>query len=216
LQQKGQAQLSGHISFSGLDGQAAYALTNNIAILANYSDMGEKREQHSSTNYEISKHKFKEIGAGLYKKTASGNIRELFVFAGNGTTTHYVMSHNQGGVPSPKNQVVDYSRFVVQADVGNKNSKVEYILSPRILAVHYYNVVDNSTRDYRNPARFHIYAEGAATFRYPVLKFLMISGQVCGTLALTHAGVYNYYYEFAPFNYSIGLVCNMNLLKHDK
>jgi hypothetical protein len=68
MQQKGQTQISGHVSFNGLEGQAAYALTNKIALLANYSDMGLQKKEYSSVNYEIKKHYFREIGAGVYRK----------------------------------------------------------------------------------------------------------------------------------------------------
>ncbi len=213
MQQKGQTQLSSHISFNGLEGQAAYGLTNKIALLANYSDMGLKKTEYSSFNYETRKHHFKEIGAGVYKKTASGKIRELFVFAGKGMTSHFVMGKNSAGVISSTNQEVEYSRFVVQADLGNKNKKVEYIITPRLLAVNYYSIEDNARSDYQNLSNFHIYAEGAVTLRYPILKFLMISGQACATLPLTHSGGYNYYYDFSPFNGSIGLIFNIHLLK---
>ncbi len=216
MEHKGQTQLSGHIGFTGLDGQAAYALTNKIVLLANYSDMGVKKQQYSSTNYETWKHHFKEIGAGVYKKTTSGKIRELFVFAGNGMTSHSVMGGNPTIGISSTNQKVNYNRFVVQADFGNKNKKTELVISPRLLGVHYYNIIDNARSDYQNLSNFHIYPEGALTVRYPILKFLLISGQFCVTVPLTHPKEYNYYYEFSSFNANIGLVLNMNLLKPNK
>lgn len=216
MQQKGQIQLSGHISFNGWEGQVAYAVTNKIAVLANYGDMGIKKEQYSSTNYSVQKHHFKEMGAGLYKKTAAGRMRELFVFAGKGRTSHFVMGGNATGAISATNQEADYSRFAVQADVGRKGKSLEYVLSPRLLAVHYYHIIDNARSDYKELSSFHIYAEGAVTLRYRILKFLMLSGQVCATLPLTHAGGYNYYYEFSPFNSSIGLIFNIDLLKRLK
>ncbi len=213
MQHKGQTQLSGHIGFNGLEGQAAYALTNKIAVLANYGDMGVRKEQYSAINYSSRKHNFKEIGAGVYTKTAAGRIRELFVFAGKGMTSHFVVGRNSAGVISSTNQEIEYSRFALQADLGNKINHLEYVFSPRLIGVHYYNIIDNARSDYQNLSNFHIYAEGALTLRYPILKFLMVSGQVCVTFPLTHSGGYNYYYEFSPFNSSIGLIFNIDLLK---
>ena len=58
------------------------------------------------------------------------------------------------------------------------------------------------------------YAEGAVTLRYNLLKFLKISGQFCGTIPLISSiKGYNSYYEFSPFNVSIGLLFNINLIK---
>ena len=214
MQQKGQTQLSGHVSFNGLEGQAAYAVTNKIALLANYSDMGIKKEQYSSTNYKTTKHRFKEIGAGVYRKTASGKIRELFVFAGKGMTSNDVIGRNSTGDISLKSQEVNYSRFVVQADYGSKSKKFQQIISPRLLAVNYYRIADSARTDYQNRSNFNIYAEGAVTIRYSILKFLMISGQVSATLPIIDSQ--DNYFEFSPFSVSIGLVFNANLRKPHK
>ena len=63
IKQKGQAQIIGHIGFTGLDGQASYSLTKNIALLSNYSEVIKKTKENS-----IFKHNFGEIGLGYYKK----------------------------------------------------------------------------------------------------------------------------------------------------
>lgn len=216
MEKKGEIQVGGHISFTGLEGQAAYGLTRKIALLVNYANMGTRKKESSSVNYEIRKHDFKEIGAGVYGKTASGKIRELFVFVGKGSTDNFVKGKDAAGVISSTNREVDYNRFVVQADLGNKNKKIEYVISPRLLAVDYYSITDNVRSDYQGLSKFHIYAEGAVTLRYPVLKFLMIAGQACVTLPLTHSGGYNYYYEFSPFNGSIGLIFDIQQMKSRK
>ncbi len=51
-------------------------------------------------------------------------MRELFVFAGKGMTSHFVMAKNSAGVISSTNQEVEYSRFVIQADLGNKTKRL--------------------------------------------------------------------------------------------
>ena len=210
MQEKGQEQIGGHIGFNGLEGQAAYALTNKIALLANYSDIGIQKEESSS---RVRKHRFGEIGAGVYKKTTSGRVQELYFLAGKGMTARFVMPGNSGGVMAPSSRKVDYNRFVIQADFGNKNKRFEHVLSPRLLAVHYYNIADDISHDYQNLSNFHIYAEGAFTLRYHILKGLMISGQACFTLPVKYARSENDYYEFSPINASIGLIFNKGLLK---
>ena len=42
IQEIGQAQISGSVGFTGYDGQLGYAVTNKIAIIANYSGLGTK------------------------------------------------------------------------------------------------------------------------------------------------------------------------------
>lgn len=209
LQQKGQTQISGHNSLNGLEGQAAYALTNKIAFLANYSDMGTKIENNN--NY-LNKHTFKEVGFGLYKKTETGRIREAFLMVGKGMSERTrIRPDNTGKLLSRK---ANYNRFVLQADFGNTRKKLEHALSPRLLGIRYYNIVDNTRSDYTALGNFHIYAEGAITLRYNLLKFLKISGQLCTTIPLISSiRGYNSYYEFSPFNVSIGLHFNINLVK---
>ena len=216
MQQKGQTQIGGHISFNGLEGQAGYALTKKIALLANYADMGTRKEEYSANNYEIRKHNFKEIAAGMYKNTASGRIRELYILAGKGMTSRFRTGQNAAGVIYQSKQEVNYNRFVIQADFGAKNKKYQTIISPRLLSVHYYNIVDDIGNEYKEISNFHVYAEGAFTFRYHILEFLMISAQGDATIPLIYSRGVHDYYEFSPFNASIGLIFNEGLLKRQK
>ena len=61
--------LGADISFTGYDCQASYALTNKIAVIANYGNISLKpagaSTYYSSTNYSIDKHSFGEVGVGL-------------------------------------------------------------------------------------------------------------------------------------------------------
>lgn len=210
LQQKGQTQISGHVSFNGLDGQLAIAPANHFAILMNYSDLGKNKNY----NY-IDKHNFKEIGAGLFKTTKKGNAQEIFLLFGNGMTSHTAQLVNSAGIL--ESQQVKYNRYVIQADFGNKQDKFEFALSPRLLGVHYYDIIDNIRNDYKDLSNFHIYAEGALTLRYHILKYLILSGQACATVPVIRSGGgYNYYYDFSPFNLSTGLIFNINFLKSTK
>jgi hypothetical protein len=65
-----------------------------------------------------------EIGAGVYRRTTSSKVRELFVFAGKGMSSRFLIARNQAGVISSTNREVDYSRFAIQADFGNKAKKL--------------------------------------------------------------------------------------------
>jgi len=184
LEQKGQTQISGHKSFNGLEGQAATAFTNHIALLANYCNIGSKIKDEK--NY-VDKHIFKEIGVGLYKKTVTGKYREVFLMLGKGMTAHTALKGDTTGIIRSQN--VKYSRFTIQTDLGTKINKLEYAWSPRLVAVHYYHIVDNTRSDYKGLSDFHIYAEGALTLRYTLLNYLKISGQLSATLPLIRSGV---------------------------
>src|SRR5690349_10565716 len=83
FQYNGQANISGHISFNGLEGQASLAVTDKIAIVGSYQDMGSKKRD----NY-IDRHNFKEIGIGMFRKTKKDFLQDVFFLAGNGMTSH--------------------------------------------------------------------------------------------------------------------------------
>lgn len=212
FQEKGQTHLSGHISFNGLEGQLAFAPIKHFALLANYSDMGE--DKINNGNY-IDRHYFKEIGAGLFRTSANGNIQEIFLLFGNGMTSHISQNADSAGVYL--SQKVKYNRYGIQADYGIKENNFEFVLSPRLLGIQLYDIVDN-TRNYDNGiSDFYICGEGAMTIRYNVMKFLKISGQGCVTAPLIHSGGgYSYFDDSSPFNFSIGLIFNINLIKSNK
>jgi hypothetical protein len=208
MQQKGQTQLGGHISFNGLEGQAASAVTGRIALLANYQNTGTKIDNN---NIYLNKHTFKEVGAGLYKKTEKGKVRETFLMVGTGTSKRTRMKPDSTG--NLLIRKANYNRFVLQADFGNTGKKLEHALSSRLAAVHYYKIVDYTSNEFQNLSKFHIYAEEALTLRYRLLDFLAISGQACVTLPVKYSNSGNGYYEFSPFNASIGLIFYRSFLK---
>jgi len=215
MQQKGQTQISGHIGFNGYDGQAGYALTNNIAVIANYNNLGIKRDG-SSTNYSIDKHSFAEIGAGYYKKNKKELLTEFFLVAGNGMTSRFVTGGDTivGHTPLFADfRKVYYNRFLIQADFGKLHGKFEYAFSPRIFFINYYNIEDNATDEYKHVSSSYLYSDIALTTRYNFAKYFKISGQVSLTIPLT--GYKVAYYEASPINGSIGLIINMNFFRPD-
>ncbi len=211
MQEKGQAQISGSVGFTGFDGQLAYAATKKIALMANYSDLGTKRENFSSVNYSIDKHNFYELGAGYFKKNKSRLISEYFLIAGKGMTSHFVQSLDKANNVKTTLKKVSYNRFCFQADFGKINKKLEYAITPRIMVINYYNITDNSSDPYKQEANTYLYTDIAATLRYNFLKYFKISGQFSSTIPVT--GFNSKYYESSPFNCSIGLIINLNFYK---
>lgn len=209
IQQKGEAQLSGHASFSGLDGQASYAITNHIAVMANYSHLGEDKETYSASNYELNKHHFGEMGIGYFKKTRNGNFADYFFLAGQGKTSHFVQSGNASGQIRSNNREVHYNRYCFQSDFGWRSNKLEYALSPRLMVVDYFNITDSFNNNYKDGSNAFLYADLSNTLRYSVWRFLKLSGQLNCTLPFTKTS----YFDFAPFNCSIGLILNLNFIK---
>ena len=114
------------------------AVTNSLALLANYNNMGARNDG----GFYIDKHIFREIGAGLYRKNKKGKTEEIFLVIGNGMTSHASLKPDATGMF--KFQKVNYNRFALQADYGNQRKAFEFVLSPRLLGVHYNNIIDNN------------------------------------------------------------------------
>jgi len=208
MQEQGQTQLSAHISFSGLEAQAAYAVTKSFALLANYNNMGARNDG----GFSVDKHTFKEFGAGLFTKNKKGKTEEIFLVIGKGMTSHALLKPDATG--RFQFQKVNYNRVGIQADYGTRKRVFEYALSPRLLGVHYNNITDNTRTDYTTLGNFHVYFETGATVRYNFLQHFKISAQARATLPLIgYEGGYNNYYEFSPFNCIIGLIYEMNALR---
>lgn len=213
-QKKGQIQLGTHISFNGYDGQASYSPTEKFTLLANYSAFGLNEKKFSTANSVKEKHNFSEIGFGYYKKKKSGRTSDIFLLIGNGYTYKFRKGGDSisGSVkPYEYTQAVNYNRFAVQADFINTNKKMSIALTPRLLAINYYNVADNSTKVFeQNPSTF-FYTEGVVTIGVNTFKNIFISGQLGITIPITGSKVA--YYEFSPLNCSIGLTYSFNLRK---
>lgn len=217
FQEKRQLQLAAHESFNGPEGQAAYSFTNNFALIANYNLPTERKTTYSDINYEINKHYFGEVGLGLFKKrtaASNGNIKEIFVLAGKGMTSHFVQFRDSAYNISSEYRQAYYNRFCVQADLGQTLDKLSFAISPRLFYIHYYNITDTERDDYKDLSGSYVYLEGALTLRYKIIKYLSLSGQACVTIPVNDfmEREYNYYYDFSPFNLNFGLVLNLNLL----
>ncbi len=211
MQQKRQTQIGAHVGFTGYDAQGSYALTNHIGIIANYNDMGTKEVVYSKVNHSVDKHNFGEFGAGYYLKNKSGWIMEFFALAGKGYSSHLVY----GGDTIPGHtapftylRTGNYYRFLIQADFGKSYEKFKFALTPRIFLNQYYKINDTQTDIYKHLNNTYLYADLEATVQYKLLKYLMLSGQAGLTIPVTGYNVS--YYEFSPFNCSLGLILNLN------
>ncbi len=214
IKQKGQAQLSGHASFIGFDGQISYAATKQIALIANYSDIGTKKVTYSSDNYQIDKHYFWEAGVGYYKKTSKHLYIDFFILGGNGLTSHFVQGLDTAKKLTTFYRRAFYNRFCFQADFGRVRNKFEYAFTPRLMVVNYSNVTDSEVKTYQSLPNTYLYSDFSFTLRYNLLKVLKISSQINATIPIT--GYKDSYYEFFPFNCSLGIILNLNFCKrHD-
>ena len=214
FQQQKQTQIAAHIGFTGLNAQASYALTNHIGMFANYSDIGTKRTSFSTINYTIDKHNFGEVGFGYYNNTKTGFICEFFLVAGKGMGSHYSAGGDTiaGHTPPYKDfKKANYNRFLIQADLGKSFGQFNFAISPRIFVLQYYNITDTQSDIYKHISNTYLFSDLALTGQYKMYKNFIVSAQIGVTAAI--AGQKIAYYEYSPFNCSIGFILNLNFSK---
>lgn len=211
FEKKGDLKIGGYSGFSGNEVQVSYAATNKFALLANAGCFNCKSGDEKK-HYGFDRHGFKEIGIGYFKKMERDFNYEIYFGAGNGFTTHQAGSYYMGG---------HYERFFIQNNFGSKTKHFEFAFSPRVLFVNYYNIYDNSTNQYKHLKGSYFYFETALTTRLRIFKYLQLCQQFIITLPVTgnlesRSYAPNYFYEFSPFNASIGLIINLDLFKHSE
>lgn len=121
---------------NGFDIQAAGSITNNIALIANYS-LGEEVEVESASGSEQKLRKFYEAGAGYYN-TRGFRAFELFAGYGRGETSG-ISSIFQS---TPLAIYGKYERFFVQPAYGIRKEDFHLSFVPRLSYVKftsYYN-----------------------------------------------------------------------------
>ncbi len=218
LENKGQLKLGAHLSYTGVEGQASYAVTDNKALMVNYNYKGETKTEYQANNFEKNRHNFGEIGFGFYKKKTTENenanriIKELFFIIGQGNTLHFVQSIDSAGAINTSFKEASYYRFAVQGNIGIKSKKVLLIFSPRVFQINYFDIKESNVYSLKPPA-IYFRLEGAVTIQYQLAKYLSISGQGCMTLPIIEVFSNNVFDDFSPLNISIGLITNLNILK---
>jgi len=202
FQEKGEVQLGGHVSATGYDGQAAVSVTKNLGLIGNFSII-DKNTSYSNTNYTKESHQFYEFGIGHFRKNKEDFIHEYFLLVGQGNTSIQNASSN-GGVQSKDIRSSKYTRWMLQADFGKLDNHVEYVLTPRVFWIDYFDQVDTQNLSYLTIPHAFVWSDLAFSVRYSPVSFLKIVGQCSITLPVT--GSKYAFYEASPLNASIGLV----------
>jgi len=139
LTNKGEFQASVHTGTSGFDPQFAYAITNNIGIMANASFLDMTSDTTSTADF-YHRHFFVEFGPGYYKNLKHGFKFETFTGYGFGK----IESEYENSLWSDRSEV-STTRFFVQPTFGYTSKLVDLGLSARLVFVNFeQNSVENA------------------------------------------------------------------------
>lgn len=155
------------------DFQAAYAVTNNIGLMANgYVKTSNFSDGSGSTglNYSTSRNLF-EGGIGYYKPLSEGFVFETYVGGGAGSLT---FNGNDGSTSSGTSYKysTNFNRFFIQPSIGYTHDIVDVAFSIRVARLGFNGVstdytsqmlIDNQINDLDKTNFF--FMEPALTFR---------------------------------------------------
>ena len=206
FEKKGQAQVGGHLSFTGKNLQLGYSVANNFGVLANYSSLSYK-ETYSKNNFERFTNDFKEIGVGYFRNKTDKPYFDVYFLAGNRN------SKKEGiyiGTYSFKS--INYNRFAIQTDFRLSKGIVELAVSPRVFMLYLYNYRQtDGDPTFSNIGKITYWGEVAVTTKFRIFKFLKVVMQ-SGITGPTSFAINNFL-ETSPFNFSLGTILNFNLIK---
>ena len=120
---------------SGVDVQAAYSVSNHVAVMGNLNTIQKKYTTDDNTTFNRN-HFFGEGAVGYFSRTKSSRF-ELFAGYGMGSGTSYesyYFFHTQS-----KNVVTkaNYSRIFIQPSIGTNNKKFNLIFTARVSMVSF-------------------------------------------------------------------------------
>jgi hypothetical protein len=226
MQEKGELCLSGYTGFTGREARVSYSFTRRLGVLASYKDITGKKQKYDSRfaeeAYDQGFHSFKEVGIGTFRPrtdSADGKVRELFLLAGQGTTSFHKHWKDSLDLARDRYRECSYQRVSVQANFGRKAKRFSYAFSPRLAYVHYYGITDQFGKVfYPEQNNSFLYLEGAITGRWQPWKFLSLQLQESLTLPLVDLSAHKsgYFKDFGPINISLGLNLHLGVWQEKK
>ena len=204
----GEFQASGYLT-TGLDFQAAYALTDHIGVTADYSWLGQNQTLPTNTANQTSfkrKNSYGEMGIGYYESTRSMRY-EVYAGYGMGVGTSYSNYYFFAKDFGAKGLVATgkYQRLFIQPSIGTNNKKFNLALSMRISAVDFSEFSSDgftaTTVTVKPNESFHLFVEPALTGKLP------LAGNLYGVfqLGLNVPLPSEVYFDYVPLQFAIGI-----------
>jgi hypothetical protein len=198
----GEAQGAVLFGTSGLDFQGAVAVTNNIAIMGNYSYGNRNTDTLNNDINNYHKHKFYEGALGYYRNDRDFCF-EVFVGYGQGEGTSY--GNYSFSSSSSKDQLATgkYTRIFFQPSFGFNKKVVHVAFTPRFSWVdfsQFYSVRTTTVSVNPEPVLFF---EPAVTAKFNFIDNRFF-GTVQGGLTTPLSGTVVFDYEHFIFSTGLG------------
>jgi hypothetical protein len=203
----GEFQASAYVT-TGVDVQAAFALTDHIGVTGCYSILSQKQTLPTDAlepNFQR-KNNFGEAGLGYYKSTRSSRF-ELYGGYGIGEGTSYSNYYFFAKDFGVKGIVATgkYQQFFIQPSIGTNKKKFNMAFTLRVSAVEFSKFTSNgftsTTVSVVPDEPLHIFVQPAITGKFPLAANLYGVFQ----LGLNSAVPSEVYFEYVPLQFALGV-----------
>jgi hypothetical protein len=195
---------------SGVDVQAAYSVTDHIAVMANFNTIQKKYTPEGQSSFNRN-HVFGEGALGYFTKTKSSRF-ELFGGYGAGSGTSYESYYFFFTQSKPVITKANYSRIFIQPSIGTNNKKFNLIFSARVSMV---NFAKFSTEDpaaspsvYKPTSGYQVVLEPSVTAR------AYLAGNLRGFFQLgINKSLKDTDFNYVPLQASVGIQIHTGQLR---
>ncbi len=195
FKEQGEAQISGYLSAAGVEGQVAYALTDNIAMIGGYSYANQKKTSNGAEYTR--KNGIGEIGLGYYNRTRTSRYEIFAGYSfGEGTSSdvYYFI------LPVETVTTAKMKRFFIQPSIGSNNRNVNLSFTPRISWVDFSDFTGGGVGPVTPNEKTALFFEPAATLK------VHLTGNIFGVLQLGVTVPFGEpYFKYQSLQGSIGL-----------
>ena len=157
----GEAQMTVMYGTGDVDAQMAVAVTNNVALMGNYSYGN--RNTDSLSQHDYHKHNYLEGAIGYYKNDGIFCF-EVFLGYGKGTASSYG-SYDIFSTPNPSLAKGTYTRTFLQPSFGFNKKIVHFAFTPRVSLVDF-SEFSNANSSVKYDPSPKIFFEPAATAKF--------------------------------------------------
>ncbi len=195
--EQGEAQISGYLTSGGIEGQAAYALTDHIAITGGYSFMNSKESAPISYTR---KNSYGEVGLGLYDRTRSFRYEVIAGYGFGQATT--AAAYSFFGVNNVNETTGKLSQVIfLQPTIGTNNRSFNLLFTPRVSLVNYSQFEANGLVKTPTNKSANIFIEPTVTAKFKLV------GNIYGIfqLGLTLPAGSDVYFQYNTTNTSLGI-----------
>jgi hypothetical protein len=118
---------------SGIDAQAAYSVSDHVAVMANFNTVQQKLKPDNKPSFNRN-HIFAEGGVGYFTRTKKSRFELYAGYGAGGGTSYesYYFFHTQSNETVTK---AKYSRIFIQPSIGTNKKKFNMIFTARVSMV---------------------------------------------------------------------------------